>query len=107
MDGRTFFKKYLAASKMNVMLNSALCCITINITCYQQLLEHALGLKDVALVDQLRRLEIIESTSYNGVLVWKINDFAKKKLDAMNGVDKSIYSPYFFTSRFGYKMRAR
>ena len=76
-------------------------------TYYQQLFERALALKDTALVDQLSRLEIMESTSYKGVLVWKIQDFAKKKLDAMNGIETSIYSPYFFTSRFGYKMRAR
>ena len=75
-------------------------------TCYQQL-EHALALKDVALVDQLRRLELMECTSYNGVLVWKISNFAKKKQDAMSGTQPSIYSPCFFTSRFGYKMCAR
>ena len=73
---------------------------------YQQL-EHALALKDVALADQLRRIEMMESTSYNGVSVWKISNFAKKKQDAMNGTQTSIYSPCFYTSRFGYKMCAR
>ena len=72
-----------------------------------QQLEHALALKDVALADQLRRLEMMELTSYSGVLVWKIHNFAKKKQDAMNGTQTSIYSPCFYTSRFGYKMCAR
>ena len=74
---------------------------------YLQQLEHALALKDVTLADQLRRLELVECTSYNGVLVWKLSNFTKKKQDAMSGIQPSIYSPPFFTSRFGYKMAAR
>ena len=49
----------------------------------------------------------MEGTSYNGVLVWKISNFAKKKQDAMSGTQPSIYSQCFYSSRFGYKMCAR
>ena len=74
---------------------------------FLQQLEHALALKDVALADRLRRIEMTEFTSYNGVFVWKIGNFAKKKQDAMNATQTSIYSPCFYTSRFGYKMCTR
>ena len=73
-----------------------------------QELETALALKSVALDEQFRKIEMRESTtSYNGMFVWKISNFAKKKQDAMDGTRKSIYSPCFYTSRFGYKMCGR
>ena len=45
--------------------------------------------------------------NYNGVLVWKIEGFQKKRQDAINGVQRAIYSDYFYTSEFGYKMCAK
>lgn len=72
-----------------------------------RLLEEALALKDAALADQSMRLEMMESISYDGIFVWKISDFNKKKMEAISGLQRGIYSPYFFTSRFGYKICAR
>ena len=46
-------------------------------------------------------------TSTNGTLLWKIGDFSRKRPDAVNGVQTSIYSPPFYTSQYGYKMCAR
>ena len=60
-----------------------------------------------ALAHQSRQIEMMESTSYNGVYVWKISNFAMKRQDAINGTQKSIDSPCFYTSKFGYKMCAR
>ena len=45
--------------------------------------------------------------NYNGVLLWKIEDFQKKRQDAINGVQRALYSDYFYTSEFGYKMCAK
>ena len=45
--------------------------------------------------------------NYNGVLLWKIKDFHKKRQDAINGVQRALYSDYFYTSEFGYKMCAK
>ena len=46
-------------------------------------------------------------TSYNGVLVWKISNFAHRRQDATSGRQTSFYSPCFYTSYYGYKLCAR
>ncbi|XP_070581860.1 TNF receptor-associated factor 2-like isoform X2 [Ptychodera flava] len=66
-----------------------------------------LARQDAVLVCQSLRIQSLESTSYNGILVWKISGFAKKIHEAVTGQTPSIYSQFFFTSRFGYKMCAR
>ena len=48
-----------------------------------------------------------EVSSDNGILLWKITEFAKKRQDTVSGHQTSFYSPCFFTSRCGYKMSAR
>ena len=45
--------------------------------------------------------------NYNGVLLWKIEGYQRKRQDAINGVKTALYSPYFYTSEFGYKMCAK
>ena len=45
--------------------------------------------------------------SFDGVLLWKISDVSAKIYESFNEPEKSFYSPPFFTSRHGYKMRAR
>ena len=47
-----------------------------------------------------------EMSSYDGVLLWRIDDFSKRKTDAISGRQPSFYSPCFYTSRHGYKMCA-
>ena len=44
---------------------------------------------------------------YDGVLIWKISDFARRRNEAITGKQVSIYSPCFYTSRHGYKMCVR
>ncbi|XP_029115073.1 TNF receptor-associated factor 5 isoform X2 [Scleropages formosus] len=64
-------------------------------------------------VDQFQRNEErfreLESTSYNGKLIWKIRDYQKKKEAAAAGEGRSPFmlSAPFYTSRSGYKLRAR
>ena len=48
-----------------------------------------------------------EPDSFNGVLLWKISDVTAKIYDSFNEPEKSFYSPPFYTSRHGHKMRAR
>ena len=52
-------------------------------------------------------IDDLQKTSYDGILLWKITDFSIKQIDAQTGRVKSIYSPFFFTSPRGYKIRAR
>lgn len=53
------------------------------------------------------RFQVMETASYNGVLMWKIRDYLRRKEDARTGKTISLYSQPFYTGRFGYKMCAR
>ena len=54
-----------------------------------------------------QRFQCLETTSYDGTLVWKIGDYARRKSDAVQGRVLSLYSQPFYTNRFGYKMCLR
>ncbi|XP_031558395.1 TNF receptor-associated factor 2-like isoform X3 [Actinia tenebrosa] len=66
-----------------------------------------IAMSGVNMTDMEKDLRRLEDTSYKGVLLWKISDFAKKRRDAINGSNPSFYSPFFYSSRYGYKMCAR
>lgn len=43
----------------------------------------------------------------DGILLWKITDFARKRNDALTNQKVSFCSPPFYSDRYGYKMCAR
>ncbi|CAF2134905.1 unnamed protein product [Rotaria magnacalcarata] len=49
----------------------------------------------------------LQYVSYDGTFLWKIIDVKKKMIDAQSERQTSIYSPPFYSSPTGYKMRAR
>ncbi|MGH0157582.1 UNVERIFIED_CONTAM: hypothetical protein FKN15_034563 [Acipenser sinensis] len=53
------------------------------------------------------RFRQLEAMSYNGKLIWKIQDYKKKKKEAVEGRVPSIFSQAFYTSRSGYRLCAR
>ncbi|MGH0162489.1 UNVERIFIED_CONTAM: hypothetical protein FKN15_063135 [Acipenser sinensis] len=53
------------------------------------------------------RFRQLEAMSYNGKLIWKIQDYKKKKKEAVEGRAPSIFSQVFYTSRSGYRLCAR
>ena len=63
---------------------------------------HAVRLGDYDL-----RLQIAETTNYEGVLIWKIKNCAQRVRDAESGKTLSLYSQPFHSHRYGYKMCAR
>ncbi|XP_077868358.1 TNF receptor-associated factor 2-like [Saccoglossus kowalevskii] len=69
--------------------------------------DRIIALKDVTLAEHDLKIQALEMASYDGILVWKITDFARKRRDSISGRALSIYSPYFFTGRHGYKLCAR
>ena len=69
--------------------------------------ERQVGLQDVKMAEFDLRLQVQETVSYDGMLMWKIKDYARRKNEAINGKTLSLYSQPFYTSRFGYKMCAR
>ena len=70
-------------------------------------LEHTLSIRNVVLADLEEQVKQKEISNYNGVLLWKISDFARKKQDAVTGRQVSLYSPCFYSSSYGYKMCVR
>ncbi|XP_006900652.1 PREDICTED: TNF receptor-associated factor 2 [Elephantulus edwardii] len=72
-----------------------------------QQLERSIGLKDLALADLEQKVREMEATTYDGVFIWKITDFARKRQEAVAGRTPAIFSPAFYTSRYGYKMCLR
>ena len=70
-------------------------------------LDHGLDRCLSSCLDQELRLQLLERATYNGVLLWKIDDFARRRKEAVDGVTMSLYSIPFYTSRHGYKMCTR
>ena len=69
--------------------------------------EHSLALHEIQLADQDLKLQIMETTSYDGIFLWKIDEFQRRFREAVEGKTISIYSPPFYTARLGYKLCAR
>ena len=53
------------------------------------------------------QFQTLQATSYNGEFIWKIREVAQKVREARTGKITSLYSPPFYTSRFGYKLCLR
>ena len=70
-------------------------------------MSHSLALRNVMMTDLDEHVRDQQVSSHDGVLVWTISDFAKRRQNAVTGYETSFYSPCFFTSRYGYKMCAR
>ncbi|XP_075690704.1 TNF receptor-associated factor 1 isoform X1 [Rhinoderma darwinii] len=60
---------------------------------------------------EINRLQVhlasLEQTSYDGIFLWKISDLTRKCQDAREGRTISLYSPAFYTAKYGYKVRLR
>ncbi|XP_053137875.1 TNF receptor-associated factor 2 isoform X2 [Hemicordylus capensis] len=70
-------------------------------------LERSIALKDLALAEMERTIQEMEASSYDGVFIWKITDFARKRQEAIAGRSPAVFSPAFYTSKYGYKMCLR
>lgn len=53
------------------------------------------------------RINLVETTSYDGTLVWIINDYSKHFLFDRQGTSTSIFSQYFYKGFNGFKIRLR
>ncbi|CAF1234435.1 unnamed protein product [Rotaria sp. Silwood1] len=53
------------------------------------------------------KINDMQYVSYDGTFIWKITNFQEKMIDAQSERQTSIYSPPFYSSPIGYKMRAR
>lgn len=64
-------------------------------------LQRKLAVKDAVIVELQLKMTILEQTSYDGILMWKITDFNQRRQDALSGRSTSFYSIPFYTSRTG------
>ncbi|XP_078503156.1 TNF receptor-associated factor 3-like isoform X1 [Lissotriton helveticus] len=69
--------------------------------------DQMLSVHDIRLADMDLRFQVLETASYNGILIWKIRDYKRRKQEAVMGKILSLYSQPFYTGYFGYKMCAR
>uniref|UniRef100_A0A672K051 TNF receptor-associated factor n=1 Tax=Sinocyclocheilus grahami TaxID=75366 RepID=A0A672K051_SINGR len=70
-------------------------------------LERTVGLRDLSIVEMEAKMREMSAATYDGVFVWKISDFSKKRQDAVAGRAPAMFSPAFYTSKYGYKMCLR
>ena len=70
-------------------------------------IERTLADRSVTLANLEEKLMQLEFPSYDGQLLWKITEFARRRNEAVSGQNVFFYSPCFYTSRYGYKMCAR
>ena len=75
----------------------------------QQIIRHdkQVSIHDMRLREMEMRFQCLETTSYEGMLIWKIREYSRRKHEAVLGKTLSLYSQPFYTSRYGYKMCAR
>ena len=69
--------------------------------------EHQLDLHEIQLSEQDLQIQMLAATSYDGVYLWKIDQYNRRFQEALSGKTLSIYSPPFYVGRFGYKVCAR
>ena len=58
-----------------------------------QQLERSIGLKDLAMADLEQKVHEMEASTFDGVFIWKISDFARKRQEAVAGRIPAIFSP--------------
>lgn len=56
-------------------------------------LERSIALKDLALAEMEHTIQEMEAASYDGIFIWKISDFARKRQEAVAGRSPAIFSP--------------
>ncbi|KAM9522148.1 TNF receptor-associated factor 1 isoform 1-T3 [Guaruba guarouba] len=70
-------------------------------------LHRCLTQKDAGLSSLHKSLLFSEQASYDGIFLWKITDVGRKLQDSVTGRTVSLYSPAFYTAKYGYKVCLR
>ncbi|NXJ02725.1 TRAF2 factor, partial [Psophia crepitans] len=70
-------------------------------------LHRCLTQKDAGLSSLHKSLLFCEQASYDGVFLWKITEVGRKLQDSVTGRTVSLYSPAFYTAKYGYKVCLR
>ncbi|NWS10202.1 TRAF2 factor, partial [Pachyramphus minor] len=70
-------------------------------------LQRCLTQKDAGLSSLHKSLLFSEQASYDGIFLWKITDVGRKLQDSVTGRAVGLYSPAFYTAKYGYKVCLR
>ncbi|KAJ3604512.1 hypothetical protein NHX12_029252 [Muraenolepis orangiensis] len=70
-------------------------------------LERTVGLRELTIMEMEGKMREMSAATFDGVFVWKISDFTKKRQDAVVGRAPAMFSQAFYTSKYGYKMCLR
>ncbi|NXY05879.1 TRAF2 factor, partial [Pteruthius melanotis] len=70
-------------------------------------LHRCLSQKDAGLSSLHKSLLFSEQASYDGIFLWKITDVGRKLQDSVTGRTVGLYSPAFYTAKYGYKVCLR
>ncbi|XP_041915643.1 TNF receptor-associated factor 2 isoform X2 [Alosa sapidissima] len=70
-------------------------------------LERQLTMRDLKLSETEQTLRELQYCTFDGVFVWKIADFSHRRQDALAGRSPALFSPAFYSSKYGYKMCLR
>ena len=70
-------------------------------------MERQVGVFNLRMVEMDLRFQLLEASTYDSTLLWKITNYTRRKADAVAGKTLSLYSQPFYTSRHGYKMCGR
>lgn len=67
----------------------------------------SMQLKMLSMQDQIDAISEDKKLSRNGTLMWKIDNYQRRRSDAVTGQQISFYSSPFLSSEYGYKLCAR
>lgn len=56
-------------------------------------LERTIGIRDLQLLETEQQVRELQHCTYDGIFVWKINDFARRRQDAVAGRTPAMFSP--------------
>ncbi|CAB1318566.1 unnamed protein product [Coregonus sp. 'balchen'] len=70
-------------------------------------LERTLTMRDLQLAETDQTLRELQFCTFDGVFVWKIADFSRRRQDSVAGRTPAMFSPAFYSSKYGYKMCLR
>lgn len=70
-------------------------------------LERKLAYSEVQVTQLSQNVLSKDNCSFNGELVWRIENWSEVRAKAVAGTVTSLFSPPFYTSKYGYKMCVR
>ncbi|XP_075942829.1 TNF receptor-associated factor 2 [Anarhichas minor] len=70
-------------------------------------LERTVTMRDLQLSETEQLLRELQFCTYDGIFVWKVSEFLRRRQDAVAGRTPAMFSPAFYSSKYGYKMCLR